>query len=88
MATPEPVRLVALLEEHGGTVRSEPDGSLVVGGLDGVRAGDLAFDGAIRIHQLVSVQASLETASMELTRSSVEFQASPSIGAPDAEVLS
>ncbi|GGX04912.1 multidrug ABC transporter ATP-binding protein [Streptomyces malachitofuscus] len=88
VTTPEPARLVALLEEHGGTVRSEPDGSLVVGGLDAVRVGDLAFDGSVRIHQLVSVQASLEAAFMELTRSSVEYQASPSVGAPEAEVRS
>ena len=37
--------------------------------------GDLAFDKAIRLHELAPTQASLEEAFMELTASSVEYQA-------------
>ena len=39
------------------------------------RIGDLAFENAIRLHELAPAQASLEEAFMELTADSVEFQA-------------
>ena len=37
--------------------------------------GDVAFEQAIRLHELVTVRASLEEAFMELTASSVEYRA-------------
>ena len=51
-------------------------------GLTGAEIGDIAFDNGIRVHELASVQASLEEAFMELTRESVEFHATvPGAGA-------
>ena len=44
-------------------------------GLPVDRIGDLAFENAIRLHELAPAQASLEEAFMELTADSVEFQA-------------
>jgi ABC-2 type transport system ATP-binding protein len=37
--------------------------------------GDIAFEQAIRLHELATVRASLEEAFMELTASSVEYRA-------------
>jgi ABC-2 type transport system ATP-binding protein len=37
--------------------------------------GDIAFEQAIRLHELTMVHASLEEAFMELTASSVEYHA-------------
>jgi ABC-2 type transport system ATP-binding protein len=47
----------------------------VAQGLPVDRIGDLAFENAIRLHELAPAQASLEEAFMELTADSVEFQA-------------
>ena len=48
--------------------------------LDAEAIGDIAFEQAIRLHELTTVRASLEEAFMELTASSVEYHA----GIPDA----
>jgi ABC-2 type transport system ATP-binding protein len=53
----------------------------VISGLEPGRVGDLAYDNAVRLHELAPVHASLEQAFMELTASSVEFHA----GVPDSE---
>jgi len=42
--------------------------------------GDLAFGEGIRVHELTTVQASLEEAFMELTASSVEYRADVAAG--------
>ena len=44
-------------------------------GLYADQVGDLAYDNAIRIHELAPVHASLEQAFMDLTASSVQFRA-------------
>src|SRR5215831_17805482 len=79
--TPQPDQLAKLVAAAGATVREDGDGSMVVSGLDPVRVGDLAYDNAIRVHELAPVHASLEQAFMELTASSVQFHA----GVPEAE---
>jgi len=79
--TPQPDVLAKLVAAAGATVRENGDGSMVVSGLDPARVGDLAYDNAIRVHELAPVHASLEQAFMELTASSVQFHA----GVPDAE---
>jgi ABC-2 type transport system ATP-binding protein len=79
--TPQPDLLAKLVAAAGATVRENGDGSMVVSGLDPSRVGDLAYDNAVRLHELAPVHASLEQAFMELTASSVEFHA----GVPDAE---
>jgi ABC-2 type transport system ATP-binding protein len=73
--TPQPDLLTKLVAAAGGTVQDSGEGVLVVSGLDVSQVGDLAFDNAVRLHELSPVHASLEQAFMELTASSVEFHA-------------
>jgi ABC-2 type transport system ATP-binding protein len=75
--TPQPEQLAKLVAGAGAgaTVRQNDDGSLLVTGLDPARVGDLAYDNAVRLHELAPVHASLEEAFMELTASSVQFHA-------------
>jgi len=74
--TPQPDVLAKVIAIAGGTVHDDGDGRLVISGLGADRIGDLAFDSAVRLHELAPAQASLEQAFMELTGSSVEFRAS------------
>ncbi len=72
--TPQPEQLARLVAAAGGTVRDNGE-AIVVSGLEVSQVGDLAFDNAVRLHELSPVHASLEQAFMELTASSVEFRA-------------
>jgi ABC-2 type transport system ATP-binding protein len=73
--TPQPDLLAKLVTAAGGTVREDGDGSMVVSGLVQAEVGDLAYENAVRLHELSPVHASLEQAFMELTASSVQFHA-------------
>ena len=70
----------------GGRTVDGANGAIVVQGLDAQQIGDLAYDKAIRLHELAPTQASLEEAFMELTASSVEFRAG--MPGPDAAARS
>jgi len=83
--TPQPAELTTILTAAGATVRAE-DGQLIVTGLAAPQVGDLAFDGAVRLHELAPALASLEEAFMELTGTSVEFRAAVP-GRPEPAVL-
>jgi ABC-2 type transport system ATP-binding protein len=73
--TPQRDLLAGAAAAAGATVRDGNAGALVVLGLTAEQVGDLAFENGIRLHELAAEQASLEEAFMELTASSVEFQA-------------
>jgi ABC-2 type transport system ATP-binding protein len=73
--TPQPDLLAKLVAAAGAAVREDGSGSMVITGLDASGVGDLAYDNAVRLHELSPVHASLEQAFMELTSSSVEFRA-------------
>jgi ABC-2 type transport system ATP-binding protein len=73
--TPQPGILAKVVGTAGGTVREDGDGVMVVLGLTVSQVGDLAFENSVRLHELAPAQASLEQAFMELTASSVQFQA-------------
>src|SRR3984885_12519877 len=73
--TPQPDLLTKLVAAAGGTVREDGAGWMVITGLDTSQVGDLAYDNAVRLHELSPVHASLEQAFMELTASSVQFRA-------------
>jgi ABC-2 type transport system ATP-binding protein len=79
--TPQAAQLADVISRAGGQARADGDNALLVTGLTADRVGDLAFDNSVRVHELAPLQASLEQAFMELTRDSVEFHASTSIGA-------
>jgi ABC-2 type transport system ATP-binding protein len=84
--TPQPEALAKLVTAAGGSAVAAADGdAIVVRGLYAEQVGDLAFDNAVRLHELSPAQASLEEAFMELTSSSVEFRAGvqdPQAGQP------
>jgi ABC-2 type transport system ATP-binding protein len=71
--TPEAERLRDLLVGATVTVTSSRAGELEVDGSTAEKIGEIAFDNRIMIHQLTSVQASLEEAFMELTNDAVEY---------------
>ncbi len=73
--TPQREALASAVTLAGGTTLDGADGTIVVQGLAAEQIGDLAYDKAIRLHELAPTQASLEEAFMELTASSVEFRA-------------
>jgi ABC-2 type transport system ATP-binding protein len=73
--TPQPDALGRLVAAAGGTAHEDGDGLITVGGLTVSQVGDLAFENAVRLHELAPAQASLEQAFMELTASSVQFHA-------------
>ena len=81
--TPQPDLLAKLAAAAGATVRENGDGSMIVTGLDPAEVGDLAYENAVRLHELSPVHASLEAAFMELTSSSVQFHA----GVPEQPAL-
>jgi ABC-2 type transport system ATP-binding protein len=71
--------LTARLAEESTDVRPAGDDTLVVQGATVEWVGDLAHSMGIRLHELRTVEASLEQAYMELTAASVEF-AAPAVG--------
>jgi ABC-2 type transport system ATP-binding protein len=74
--TPHREALVKMVTAAGGSaLAAADDEAIVVHGLFADQVGDLAFENAIRLHELAPAQASLEEAFMELTSSSVEFRA-------------
>jgi ABC-2 type transport system ATP-binding protein len=76
---PQAAALAPVLAAAGAAVRDEGGGQLTVSGLTAGRIGDLAFDSGIRLHELAPALASLETAFMELTSSSVDFRATAAL---------
>jgi len=80
--TPQPGLLARLVAAAGAAIREDGEGSMMITGLDTSRVGDLAYDNAVRLHELSPVHASLEQAFMELTAASVQFHA----GVPEQPV--
>ncbi|MFD5799512.1 ABC transporter ATP-binding protein [Streptomyces diastatochromogenes] len=73
--TPDPAALLALLTDEGAEVDREPDGRLMVVGLDADRIAEIAFENRILVNELTNHTSSLEEAFMELTADSVEYVA-------------
>ena len=71
--TPAPHQLSDAATNAGGTVISDPDGSITVTGLSAPEVGDLAGSIGVVLHELTPI-ASLEDAFMELTDEAVEFR--------------
>jgi ABC-2 type transport system ATP-binding protein len=82
--TPQREALVKVVAAAGGTVLAADDGAIMIRGLAADEVGDLAFENAVRLHELAPSQASLEEAFMELTSTSVEFRAGVP-GPPDRQ---
>src|SRR5579859_682965 len=73
--TPMAEALIKGVTAAGATTATGDDGAIEVRGLTAAEVGDIAFEQAIRLHELATVRASLEEAFMELTASSVEYRA-------------
>lgn len=73
--TPDPAALLTLLTDAGAEVDREPDGKLMVTGLDADRIAEIAFEHRILVNELTNHTSSLEEAFMELTADSVEYVA-------------
>jgi ABC-2 type transport system ATP-binding protein len=67
--------LIKAVTAKGATAAVGDEDAVEVRGMTTVEVGDLAFEQAIRLHELATVRASLEEAFMELTASSVEYRA-------------
>ena len=75
VVTPQRDVLAEAVTEAGGNAVNGADGALIVSGLVAAKVGDIAFEHAVRLHELTVVRASLEAAFMELTADSVEYRA-------------
>jgi ABC-2 type transport system ATP-binding protein len=75
--TPMADDLIKYVTAEGATATTatDDDGAIEVRGMTAEAVGDIAFEQAIRLHELTTVHASLEEAFMELTASSVEYHA-------------
>jgi ABC-2 type transport system ATP-binding protein len=73
--TPAADDLIKAVTAAGATTATDDDGAIEVRGMTAEAVGDIAFEQAIRLHELTTVRASLEEAFMELTASSVEYHA-------------
>ena len=83
VVSPQAHRLAPLLQRAGATIASA-EGALIVTGIDAALIGRLTAANGIEIHELAERRASLETAFMELTQNSQEYQTSSP--APAAKV--
>jgi ABC-2 type transport system ATP-binding protein len=73
--TPMADDLIKALTAQGAITAIDDDDAVEVRGMTAEAVGDIAFEQAIRLHELTTVHASLEEAFMELTASSVEYHA-------------
>jgi ABC-2 type transport system ATP-binding protein len=73
--TAEPQTLQRLLGEAGASVDAEPDGTLIVTGIQARDVGIVAGSAGITLYELSPRHASLEEAFMELTRDASEYHA-------------
>lgn len=75
VCTPQAELLAGRLREAGAAVDVGTEGALTVRGMDAKAVGKLAAANAVELHQLVSQQASLEEAFMELTQENLDYEA-------------
>jgi len=73
--TPMADELIKAVTAKGAVTATGEEDAVEVRGLTAAEVGDIAFEQAIRLHELATVRASLEEAFMELTASSVEYRA-------------
>jgi ABC-2 type transport system ATP-binding protein len=78
--TPDAAAFTATLTAAGAKVGADEPGVLTIEGLTAPQIGDLAARDGVRVHQLITVTASLEDAFMELTQDEVEYRPSGTTG--------
>jgi ABC-2 type transport system ATP-binding protein len=77
--SPRIAELVTQLQAVGAKVADREPGAVEVGGMDSAAIGELAAAAGIALHELTPQRASLEEAFMELTKDSVEYQATGAV---------
>ena len=82
--SPQATELAALITSSGAQVTSSEPGLLYVNGTSAVAVGELAASAGLVLHELTTVESTLEAAYMELTADSVEYQSAPTHPAPSA----
>jgi ABC-2 type transport system ATP-binding protein len=73
VVSPHATSLRNLLVDDGVSITSVEPGMLDIEGVPAARVGEVAAEHGLTLHELTTVEASLEQAFMELTRDSVEF---------------
>jgi ABC-2 type transport system ATP-binding protein len=76
VVSPHATSLRNLLVDDGVSITSAEPGVLDIEGVPASRIGDVAAEHGLTLHELTTVEATLEQAFMELTRDSVEFHGS------------
>ena len=74
VVSPQGCNLIPLIKRAGGTVTTSA-GGLTVTGIEASRIGQLAVANGIELHELSPRRATLESAFMELTAGTLEYQA-------------
>lgn len=74
VVTPQAVDFCPVLKQAGASIRYE-EGAIIVTGMEAPMIGTLAAANRIELHELSPRRASLESAFMELTQGSQEYQA-------------
>ena len=82
VVSPHATSLRNLLVDDGISITSSEPGVLDIEGVPAARIGDVAAEHGLTLHELTTVEASLEQAFMELTRDSVEFHGSVAPSTP------
>ena len=80
LVTPDATAFSVTLTAAGAKVGADEDGALTIEGLTAPEIGDLAARDGVRVHELITVTASLEDAFMELTQDEVEYRPSTPAG--------
>ncbi len=80
LVTPDAAAFTATLTAAGAKVGAGEVGVLTIEGLTAPQIGDLAARDGVRVHELITVTASLEDAFMELTQDEVEYRPSSPTG--------
>jgi ABC-2 type transport system ATP-binding protein len=74
VVSPHATSLRNLIVDDGVSITSVEPGVLDIEGVPAARIGDVAAEHGLTLHELTTVEASLEQAFMELTRDSLEFR--------------
>jgi ABC-2 type transport system ATP-binding protein len=74
VVTPDAAVLTTALEAAGATVDPDGDHAVLVGGLEAPRIAELAVAHGVSLHELAPRRDSLETAYLDLTRDSLDFE--------------
>ncbi len=74
VVSPRSAELAVLLHERGATTTAGADGRLEVTGLEAAAVGDLAAGAGLALHELRTVESSLEDVYMAMTADQVEYR--------------